>query len=805
MKILLTIALPALIVMLTTFANPGESGLPSWQESPPPHMRINTLPSDRVMRFRSEQSADHFKLLDIDGDHLLIGAKNMVYNLSASTLQVRRRVEWRSSESDMKMCKLKGKSHDACQNYIRVVAKKSHNQILVCGTNSYKPKCRDYILKSPDPSASSSTTGGEFSLSEEKPGEGLCPYDPNHNSTFTFADGDLYVGTVGQFSGADPLIYRKPLRTEQFNLKHLNAPNFVSSMYIGSHVYFFFRESAVEYINCGKAIYSRVARVCVNDAGGPHKFKERFTSFLKARLNCSVPGEMPFYFDELQATSQIMEGSYNGDRISLIYAVLTTPHNSIPGSAVCAFRISDILKVFDGAFKGQKEKNSNWLPVINSRVPEPRPGQCTNSSRSLPDVTLNFITNHPLMDQAVSSYLGRGPVVVHTGFMYRYTAIAVDPQVEAANLKTYDVLFIGTDRGHVIKVINVVSLSADHQGPVVVEDVQVFTNRQPVTNLVVYKSSYEQKLIAVSREEVVGVPLFHCGRARTCGDCVRLQDPFCAWSTSERKCTHKWRGKDRHSAVQNIEEGWDQRCGGGSQATMLDTFRLKNNRDSPLSAVSMGNGSSSSSMSADLQDLLNRRADRDDPLLMHATGDGTYIATASSIDYTGETLAVCVTTAIVSSLVLGFMGGYIFGCRGKAEHLMALATDPEDYTRYMEIQRAAGGGGLLVGAPVVDLGVTYPGHELNYTLSPHHHLTNRPLPPPTTKNVNLILNKNGKPSNHLGTAGGDNPNANVNLASAMTTLQRPHQQQLTPDDMNININNTLSRTTTLQKVKKIYL
>lgn len=43
-----------------------------------------------------------------------------------------------------------------------------------------------------------------------------------------------------------------------------------------------------------------------------------------------------------------------------------------------------------------------------------------------------------------------------------------------------------------LQVINVVSLSADHQGPVVVEDVQVFTNRQPVTNLVVYKSSYEQ-------------------------------------------------------------------------------------------------------------------------------------------------------------------------------------------------------------------------------------------------------------------------------------------------------------------------
>ena len=39
-------------------------------------------------------------------------------------------------------------------------------------------------------------------------------------------------------------------------------PNFVGSFDIGEYVYFFFRESAVEYINCGKNIYSRVARVC---------------------------------------------------------------------------------------------------------------------------------------------------------------------------------------------------------------------------------------------------------------------------------------------------------------------------------------------------------------------------------------------------------------------------------------------------------------------------------------------------------------------------------------------------------------
>lgn len=37
------------------------------------------------------------------------------------------------------------------------------------------------------------------------------------------ADGDLYVATVGQLSGADPLIHRRPLRTEPSDLKHLNG------------------------------------------------------------------------------------------------------------------------------------------------------------------------------------------------------------------------------------------------------------------------------------------------------------------------------------------------------------------------------------------------------------------------------------------------------------------------------------------------------------------------------------------------------------------------------------------------------
>ena len=39
-----------------------------------------------------------------------------------------------------------------------------------------------------------------------------------------------------------------------------SAPDFVSSMEDSDHVYFFFRESAVEYINCGKVNIKEIAR-----------------------------------------------------------------------------------------------------------------------------------------------------------------------------------------------------------------------------------------------------------------------------------------------------------------------------------------------------------------------------------------------------------------------------------------------------------------------------------------------------------------------------------------------------------------
>ena len=40
---------------------------------------------------------------------------------------------------------------------------------------------------------------------------------------FFSLDGELYTATVSDFSGSDPLIYKEPLRTEQYDSKILNS------------------------------------------------------------------------------------------------------------------------------------------------------------------------------------------------------------------------------------------------------------------------------------------------------------------------------------------------------------------------------------------------------------------------------------------------------------------------------------------------------------------------------------------------------------------------------------------------------
>jgi len=235
-----------------------------WGENQRPKLYTDYLTqhSDTAYRFFGNHThTDYFKLLRKDGQSLLIGARNVIYNISLPYLQenVEQRITWDPTDEDRELCSLKGKSEVDCQNYIRVLAKTKDGRLLVCGTNAYNPKCRFY-----------SHNETSYSVDREFSGRGFCPYDPRHNSTYLYADGELYSGTVADFSASDSLIIKDSLRTEQYDFKQLNSPDFVNALEDEEHVYFFFREAAVEHINCGKvSVHLKLFRIRVG-----HIFKK---------------------------------------------------------------------------------------------------------------------------------------------------------------------------------------------------------------------------------------------------------------------------------------------------------------------------------------------------------------------------------------------------------------------------------------------------------------------------------------------------------------------------------------------------
>jgi len=69
---------------------------------------------------------------------------------------------------------------------------------------------------------------------------------------------------------------------------------------------------------------------------------------------------------------------------SKFYAVFTTSSSGFSGSALCVFTLDAVQDAFKGKFKEQATSSSAWLPVLTSKVPEPRPGECVNDTQTLP-------------------------------------------------------------------------------------------------------------------------------------------------------------------------------------------------------------------------------------------------------------------------------------------------------------------------------------------------------------------------------------------------------------------------------------
>ncbi|XP_047431243.1 semaphorin-3C isoform X1 [Mugil cephalus] len=539
--------------------------------------------SDKAMDYRILQ-------MDEDQDRMYVGCKDHVLSMDINNItQGTLKVFWPASTSKIEECQMAGKDPThGCGNFIRVVQPYNRTHLFMCGSGAYSPVCV-YINRGRRPEEQ------VFHIdSRTESGKGRCSFNPEVNTVSVMLNQELFSGMYIDFMGTDAAIFRSltrrnAVRTDQHNSKWLSEPIFIDAHLIpdgtdpnDAKLYFFFRERLTDNSGNTKNIHTMVARVCPvsisvcaeanqycmfsgvvllccsfslqNDIGGQRSLVNKWTTFLKARMVCSVLEEdgTETHFDELESVFLLETDQPKG---LLVFGVFTSTSSVFKGSAVCVYNMADILTVFNGPFAHREGPNFQWV-AFQGRIPYPRPGTCPGgaftpdiqTTKQFPDDVVNFVRNHPVMFNPIYP-LGRRPLVVRTNADYKYTSVAVD-QVMAAD-GNYQVLFLGTDKGTIQKVIVLPNNNSLHED-LILEELEVFKNQAPVTNLRI--SSKKQQLYVSSEFGVSQVSLHRChAYGSACADCCLARDPYCAWDGLS--CSRFYPTSKRRSRRQDIMHG----------------------------------------------------------------------------------------------------------------------------------------------------------------------------------------------------------------------------------------------------------
>uniref|UniRef100_I3J2X0 Si:ch211-129c21.1 n=1 Tax=Oreochromis niloticus TaxID=8128 RepID=I3J2X0_ORENI len=507
-----------------------------------------TVPYQNELKLFREEGIYNYStmLMREDLGVMLLGAREAIYALNMSNISVKNAtVYWRVTEDKQRDCTYKGKSAEVeCRNYIRTLHRVNDSTMYVCGTNAFSPTC-DYLT----------FAKGQLTL-QGKPeeGKGKCPFDPFQRYSSLMVGNDLYSATSINFLGSEPVVLRSSnlaLRTE-FKSSWLNEPNFVYMDFVDESfdspdgdddkVYLFFSENAIEYDFYRKVSVSRVARVCKGDMGGQRTLQRKWTSFLKARLDCSLSEpSLPSIVQDVFLLRHKDWRKMFADKSSGSY---------------CSWRV-DIFN--EGKFKTSvavETSHVKWV-MYTGEVPVPRPGACINNmvrkmgmnrSLDLPDKTLQFIRDRPLMDEAVRPLTG-GPLLITKGAPL--TRIVVD-SVQGLDGEKYNVMFIGTGNGYVQKAVN-------YDGEMfIIEEVQLYENHEPIS--ILRLSSTEGQVYAGSTFGAVQMPVSNCSRYETCVDCILARDPYCAWDLSTKQCSSVNTLSPSPDTIQSLKKGDVSQC-----------------------------------------------------------------------------------------------------------------------------------------------------------------------------------------------------------------------------------------------------
>ncbi|NXN67252.1 SEM3D protein, partial [Himantopus himantopus] len=486
-------------------------------------------------------------LVDEDRAWLMVGAKNHIFLLHLDQpSREPEKIFWPAPREQVEHCQLAGKNVETeCANFIRLLQPFNRTHVFACGTGSYQPVCAFIQLgargKGPGAPPMRLVT---HSLES---GRGRCPYSPHEPFTGLLIDGELYSGTSSDFMGSSAAFFRtwvhgaeqSYIRTEQNQDHWLHEPAFVGAYAIpdtyNTHddkVYIFFRETAMEAGQWERRhIHARVARVC--------KVSHQRSAC------CGQVG---------QRGLRDMGVHVPGPRGAAgTLTALLSPHSGVfSGSAVCVYSMAAVRAAFSGPFAHKEGFDYRWVEY-KGRVPYPRPGTCPSetydpllqSTKDFPDEVISFMRTHQLMWEPVYPQ-GRQPVLVRVNVPYRLRRLLVH-RLEMES-RHYDVLFLGTDDGKVLKVGLAGGAS---RGTEVISLEEVSVTKVPSPILDMKLSPKRQELFVSSPHGLLQLSLYRCELyGKTCTDCCLARDPYCTWDG--RTCAPHLLTEKRRARCQDV-------------------------------------------------------------------------------------------------------------------------------------------------------------------------------------------------------------------------------------------------------------
>ncbi|KFW74706.1 Semaphorin-3D, partial [Manacus vitellinus] len=463
-------------------------------------------------------------LVDEDRAWLMVGAKNHIFLLHLDhPSREPEKIFWPAPREQVEHCQLAGKNVETeCANFIRLLQPFNRSHVFACGTGSYQPVCAFIQLgargKGPGAPPMRLVT---HSLES---GRGRCPYSPREPFTGLLVDGELYSGTSSDFMGSSAAFFRtwvhgaeqSYIRTEQNQDHWLHEPAFIGAYDIpdtynphDDKVYIFFRETAMEAGQWERRhIHARVARVCKVSCQRPvwlRKGHQPFPAFPAAGspAQCqTTAGSLTALWSSRDSDSPVL------------------PHSGVfSGSAVCVYSMAAVRAAFSGPFAHKEGFDYRWVEY-KGRVPYPRPGTCPSetydpllqSTKDFPDEVISFMRSHQLMWEPVN-----GPYRLRRLLVHRL-------EMESRH---YDVLFLGTDEGKVLKVGLAGGVS---RGTEVISLEEISVTKVPSPILDMKLSPKRQELFVSSTHGLVQLSLYRCELyGKTCTDCCLARDPYCTW------------------------------------------------------------------------------------------------------------------------------------------------------------------------------------------------------------------------------------------------------------------------------------